>query len=81
VKLSGISWACSVCLGLATPCSCSDLEWGFDMGDPDYGMPDDFRLRVIRRANKAGPVLAAAEYNVGLSTVYMWIKKYQGVIA
>jgi transposase-like protein len=57
------------------------MELGSDMGYPDYGLPDDFRLRVIRRANEAGPILAAAEYNVGLSTVYMWIKEYQGVIA
>ena len=41
---------------------------------PDYGIPDEQRAKVVLRAEAVVPVLAAAEYNVSLSSVYSWIK-------
>lgn len=39
-----------------------------------YGLPDDLRKRAVLRAREVGPVLASAEFNIGLSTLYRWIK-------
>jgi len=41
---------------------------------PNYGLPDELREKVIERAKVAGAITASAEYQVGLSTVYKWLK-------
>lgn len=41
---------------------------------PNYGLTDELREKVIGRAKQAGAVIASAEYQVGLSTVYKWLK-------
>jgi transposase-like protein len=44
---------------------------------PDYGLPDDFRQAVIRKAEQDGPRVAAAAFNVALSTVYKWRREFK----
>jgi hypothetical protein len=44
--------------------------------NPNYGLPDDLRHRAVKRAKETNPVLAAAEYNLGVSTLYKWIKDH-----
>lgn len=39
-----------------------------------YGLPNEHRERVVLRAKEVGPVLASAEFRVGLSTLYKWMK-------
>lgn len=39
---------------------------------PDYGLPQDHRLKVLTLADQTNPATAADTYNVGLSTIYRW---------
>ena len=39
---------------------------------PDYGLPQDYRLRVLRTAEQTSPAQAAEIHNIGLSTIYRW---------
>lgn len=47
-----------------------------DMGyHDDYGLTDEYRMQVVKRAREVGATLAAAEFNVSLSAVYRWKKR------
>ena len=48
---------------------------------PAYGLPDDFRLRVLHYADAYSPAQAAKRYRVGLSTIYVWAAALRGVDA
>ena len=39
---------------------------------PDYGLPQPYRLRVLRTAEQTSPAEAAEVHNVSLSTIYRW---------
>ena len=39
---------------------------------PDYGLPQPYRLRVLRTAEQTSPAEAAEIHNVGVSTIYKW---------
>lgn len=39
---------------------------------PDYGLPQQHRLKVLSLADQTNPATAAKTYNVGLSTIYTW---------
>lgn len=41
---------------------------------PDYGLPQTYRLQVLRTAELTSPAQAAETHNVALSTVYRWRK-------
>ena len=41
---------------------------------PDYGLPQDHRLQVLRTAEQTSPAQAAEIHNIGLSTIYKWRK-------
>lgn len=41
---------------------------------PDYGLPQNKRDAVIADARRLGPIAAAAVHNVGLTSVYRWLK-------
>lgn len=43
---------------------------------PDYGLPNDTRIRAVRIAETSGVKAAAAECNVAVSTVYRWRNAY-----
>jgi len=44
--------------------------------DPAYGLPEEFRLRVITTAQQLGARAAAAAHSVSISSVYNWIRWY-----
>jgi len=39
---------------------------------PDYGLPQDLRLTILRTAEQTDPATAAKTHNVGVSTIYRW---------
>ena len=39
---------------------------------PDYGLPQDLRLTILRTAEQTNPATAAKTHNVGISTIYRW---------
>lgn len=41
---------------------------------PDYGLPQPYRMEVLRTAEQTNPMTAAEAHNVALSTVYKWRK-------
>jgi uncharacterized OsmC-like protein len=41
---------------------------------PDYDLTEEKRSEIVLRAKEVGPVLASAEANVSLSTVYEWMR-------
>lgn len=44
--------------------------------DPAYGLPEEFRLRVIATAQQLGVATAAAAHRVSAASVYNWIRWY-----
>lgn len=44
---------------------------------PGYGLPDDFRMRVIRYADSYGIDAAAQKYKVGASSIYRWMAAFK----
>lgn len=41
---------------------------------PDYGLPDDYRLRILADADTLGVPAAAALHRVSESCIYKWRK-------
>jgi hypothetical protein len=41
---------------------------------PDYGLPQAYRLQVLRTAEQTSPAQAAEMHNVGISSIYRWRK-------
>lgn len=39
---------------------------------PDYGLPQQHRITILRTAEQTSPAQAAKVYNVGVSTIYKW---------
>jgi hypothetical protein len=39
---------------------------------PDYGLPQDLRITILRTAEQTNPATAAKTHNVGVSTIYKW---------
>lgn len=39
---------------------------------PDYGLPQDYRVTVLRTAEQTSPSQAAEIHNVGVSSIYRW---------
>lgn len=44
--------------------------------DPAYGLPEEFRLRVIATAGIVGARAAAVAHRVSIASVYNWIRWY-----
>lgn len=44
---------------------------------PDYGFPDEFRLRVLRIAKQTSVAKAAELFGVSIQAVYNWRRAYQ----
>lgn len=44
---------------------------------PDYGFPDEFRLRVLRVAKQTSVAKAAELFGVSTQAVYNWRQAYQ----
>lgn len=42
----------------------------------DYGLPEEFRLRVIATAAQLGVTAAATAHRVSAASVYNWIRWY-----
>jgi hypothetical protein len=43
---------------------------------PDYGYPDQLRLKVCKTAIKHGKKYAAKKHNVSITSIYIWIKVF-----
>ena len=41
---------------------------------PDYGLPQDLRITILRTAEQTNPATAAETHNVAVSTIYRWRK-------
>ena len=41
---------------------------------PDYGLPQDLRITILRTAEQTSPATAAETHNVAVSTIYRWRK-------
>ena len=41
---------------------------------PDYGLPQDLRITILRTAEQTSPAKAAKTHNVAVSTIYRWRK-------
>jgi hypothetical protein len=41
---------------------------------PDYGLPQDLRITILRTAEQTSPATAAKTHNVAVSTIYRWRK-------
>ena len=39
---------------------------------PDYGLPQDLRITILRTAEQTSPATAAETHNVAVSTIYRW---------
>ena len=47
------------------------MKFGYN---PNFGIPDEHREKIVLRAEVVGVTRAAAEYKVHVSSIYNWMR-------